>query len=148
MIEIQNLNPDFKRINKKFLLGVAETVLRKERVSKKVDVSIVIVNEGEIHKLNKQYRKKNRPTDVLSFGSVKDFLSVESFILPEIVICPEEVQKNADEYGVSFKNELVKVLIHGILHLLGFDHEENEEQAKKMFLKQDKYLAMFFKDKK
>ncbi|MCK9578027.1 rRNA maturation RNase YbeY [bacterium] len=147
MIEIQNLNPDFRRINKKFLIEIVEAILRKEKVSKKVDISIVIVSEKEIHKLNKQYRKKDKSTDVLSFGSVRDFLSVESFVLPEIVICPEEVQKNAEEYKVSFKNELVKVLIHGILHLLDFDHEKCEEDAKKMFLKQDKYLAMFLKIK-
>jgi probable rRNA maturation factor len=148
MIEIQNLDSNFKRMDKKFLISVADAVLSKEKVSKKVDISVVIVDEKEIHRLNKQYRKKDKPTDVLSFGSIKDFLSIESFVLPEIVICPEEVKKNAEELNVTFKNELVKVLIHGILHLLDFDHEKNEEDAKEMFLKQDKYLAMFFKDKK
>ncbi|MFA5080011.1 MAG: rRNA maturation RNase YbeY [Candidatus Paceibacterota bacterium] len=148
MIEIQNLNSSFKRIDRKFLIDVANVVLAKEKTSKKVDISVVIVNEEDIQKMNRQYRKKDRVTDVLSFGSIKDFLSVESFVLPEIVICPDEVKRNAVSADVSFKNELVKVLIHGILHLLDYDHEKNEEDAKKMFLKQDKYLAMFFKDKK
>lgn len=147
MIEIQN-NSDFKRINKSFLIEVAEVVLKKEKVSKKAEISIAIINSKEMHNLNLQYRKKDKPTDVLSFGSIKDFLTVESFTLPEIIICPDEVKKNAEEYKVSFKNELVKVMIHGILHLLDYDHEKNEQDAKEMFLKQDKYLAMFFKDKK
>ncbi|MDD5639444.1 MAG: rRNA maturation RNase YbeY [Candidatus Pacebacteria bacterium] len=148
MIEIQNLNLNFKRIDRKFLIDIANTILAKEKVSKKVDISVVIVNEKDIQKMNRQYRKKNKVTDVLSFGSIKDFSSIESFVLPEIVICPDEVKRNADAVNVSFKNELVRVLIHGILHLLDYDHEKDEKDAKKMFLKQDKYLAMFFKDKK
>ncbi|MCK9393745.1 MAG: rRNA maturation RNase YbeY [Candidatus Paceibacterota bacterium] len=148
MIEIQSLNVNFKRIDKKSLVDIANIVLAKEKVGKKVDISIVIVNEEDIRKINLQYRKFNKATDVLSFGSIKDFLSVECFVLPEIVICTEEVEKNAKEANVSFKNELVRVLIHGILHLLDYDHENDEEDAKKMFLKQEEYLAMFFKDKK
>jgi len=148
MIEIQNFNPDFKRISKKFLVEVAGYVLAKEKAGKKTDISVVITDSEEIRRLNLLYRKKDKPTDILSFGSIKDFSSIESFDLPEIIICPEEVRKNAEEYGVSFKNELVRVLIHGVLHLLGYDHEKNKEDAEKMFAKQEKYHLEFLKIKK
>ncbi|MDD4409501.1 MAG: rRNA maturation RNase YbeY [Candidatus Pacebacteria bacterium] len=145
MIEIQNLNPNFKRIDKKLLIEVAGFVLKKEKVRKGVEISIVIISPEEIQKLNKNYRKKNKATDVLSFGSIDNFYSKEDFMLPEIIICPEEVKKNSEEYGISFKKELVKVVIHGILHLLDFDHEKGEEEEKAMFDRQDKYLSIFFK---
>ena len=82
----------------------------------------------EIKKLNYQYRKKNKATDVISFGED----------INEIVICPEEVKKN----GSDFNKELKEVVIHGVLHLLGYDHEQSEEEATKMFNKQNKYLKI------
>lgn len=145
MIEIQNLNPKFKRINKKFLIEIAELVLKKEKVKKSLELSIAIVDRESMKKLNNQYRKKNQSTDVLSFGSIEDFYSEKEFAFPEIIICPEEVESNAEESGIAFKKELAKVLIHGILHLQGFDHEKGIEEEKKMFEKQDKYLSLFFK---
>jgi probable rRNA maturation factor len=84
----------------------------------------------EIKRLNQRYRKKNKPTDVLSFGVIGEEIA-------EIVICPEEVEKN----GEDFKKELTRVLIHGILHLFGYDHEKKKSEAEKMFLKQDEYLS-------
>lgn len=145
MIEIQNLNPKFKRINKKFLIEVAELVLKKEKVKKSLELSIAIVDRESMKKLNNQYRKKNQSTDVLSFGSIEGFYSEKEFSFPEIIICLEEVESNAEESGIAFKKELAKVLIHGILHLQGFDHEKGIEKEKRMFEKQDKYLSLFFK---
>jgi probable rRNA maturation factor len=147
MIEIQNLSPKFKRIDKKLLIEVAEFVLKKEKTRKDVEISVALIGSEEIHKLNKMYRKKDRPTDVLSFGSIEGFYSKDDFILPEIIICPEEVAKGAEEDKIPFKKELIKVLIHGMLHLLGFDHEKDEEQKRQMFSKQDEYLYIFLNKK-
>ncbi|MDD5696764.1 MAG: rRNA maturation RNase YbeY [Candidatus Pacebacteria bacterium] len=132
MVEIVDLADDFKRIDKKFLKSAALKVLKKEKIKK--SIGIALVNRKEIQSLNKQYRKKNNPTDVLSFGSIND-------ALPQIVICPKEVEKNAKKDKVSFKEELARVLIHGILHLSGFDHQTKKEQIK-MFQKQEKYLSL------
>lgn len=147
MIEIQNLNHNFKRIDKKALIEAAELVFKKERIKKNVEISVVMVTPEEIRGYNKKYRKKDKPTDVLSFGSIEGYLSEEDFVLPEIIICPEEVKKDSEEDGVTFKYEMVKVLIHGMLHLLGFDHEDDETSAEQMFDKQEKYLSLIFNKK-
>ena len=61
--------------------------------------------------------------------------------LGEILICPQEVKKNAKKYGLTFKKELARVLIHGILHLFGYEHEENERSAEKMRKKEEIYFS-------
>jgi probable rRNA maturation factor len=134
MVEINNTSLKYRNIDKNFLKKVAEKILKKEHPGKIAELSVALVNPEEIRVLNKKYRKKDRPTDVLSFGDLKEEM-------PEIVICPEEVKKNAGESGESFKKELSRVLIHGILHLAGYDHEKAEKEAKKMFAKQEEYLS-------
>jgi probable rRNA maturation factor len=130
MIEINNLSEKYRKIDTVFLKKVAAKVLKGEKNKKKIELSIAIVNPQEIKKLNKEYRKKNKPTDVLSFGEIGGDIS-------EIVICPEEVEKN----GKDFKKELTLVLIHGILHLFSYDHEKTKKEAEKMFQKQEEYFS-------
>jgi len=127
MIEINNLT-NFP-VDKKFLTGVAKKVLKGE--NREIEnISIAFVSSDEIKKLNQKYRKKNKPTDVLSFGKSLDFESDTA----EIVICPEIVKENGDE--------LAKMLIHGILHILGYDHEKTTKEAEEMERKQEKYLSI------
>ena len=145
MIEIQNLDQKFKGIKKKPLIRIAEFVLQEEGAGDDIEISVVFIESDEMRRINKQYRHKDKPTDVLSFGEIRYFYDPDKFILPEILICPEEVSKNAQEYGVSFEEELAKVLIHGILHLLGFDHERGDKEEEEMLNKQEKYLSIFFK---
>ena len=130
MVEINNLSEKYRKIDKGFLKRVVEKVLRGEKFKGKEEISIAIVDSKEIQKLNKQYRKKNCPTDVLSFGKMGEDVS-------EIVICPEEVEKN----GKELKKELAEVVIHGVLHLLGHDHEKKKSDAEIMFKKQKEYLS-------
>jgi len=129
MIEINNLttNP----VAKEFLKKIAKKVLKGENKSE-AEISIALVGEGRIMELNKKYRGKNRVTDVLAFG--------DNDGLGEIVICLREVKKNAKKYDTTFEKELSKVLIHGILHLLGYNHEKSEVQAKKLEEKENYYL--------
>ena len=134
MIEINNLTKF--SLNKTFFIGVAKKVLKGENRLKE-NVSIAFVSPAEIHELNRQYRKKDKPTDVLSFEKVSDFKEEFS----EVIICPSVVRENAKESKLSFKKELAKVLIHGILHNFGYDHEVSEAEAEKMFAKQDYYLS-------
>lgn len=128
MIEINNLT--ISAVDKKFLKRVAKIVLKGKDIEE-VGLSIVLTGEKRIRKLNKKYRGKNKITDVLSFGEG----------LNEIVICLSEVKKNAKKYNIAFKKELARVLIHGILHLLGYEHEKGEKEAKKMEKKQEYYLS-------
>ena len=112
MIEINNLTTI--AVDKKFLEGVAKKVLKEEN-RKEDDLSIALVGERRIRKLNKKYRGKNKVTNVLAFGDG----------LNEIIICPAVVKT---------KKELARVLIHGILHILGHDHS-------KLMRKKEEYYA-------
>ncbi len=100
-------------------------------------VNIVFVDEKRISEYNATYRGVEGPTDVLSFeNDLPDFLG-------EVYVCPTYVQKNASYFGVPFEEELIRVCIHGILHLLGYNHENNEEMARKMFERQEHYVSTF-----
>ena len=107
-----------------------------EEEKAKEDLSIALVGQGKIRALNKKYKGKNRATDVLAFPGDG---------LGEIVICLREVKKNAKRLGFTFEKELVRVLIHGILHLSGCDHEKSEKGAKKMADKENYYLKLIFR---
>lgn len=150
MIEINNLT--FFAVDKKFFTGVAKIVLKGENKEKK-NLSIVFVSLLEIKKLNKKYRNKNHPTDVLSFGQVLSFNpsaggQIFKKDLGEIIVCPEVVKRNVKKYGVlttgGFKKELTKVMIHGILHLAGYDHERAKKEAIIMEKKEEQYLRRLF----
>ncbi|MDI6602818.1 MAG: rRNA maturation RNase YbeY [Patescibacteria group bacterium] len=135
MIEINNLttNP----VDEEFFKKVAEKVLEEENKGG-AELSIALVGQGRIKALNKKYLGKNRVTDVLAFAG-------DGYGLGEIVICLRVVKKNARRVGVTFEKELARVLIHGILHLLGYDHEKPEKEAKKMAEKENYYLNLIFK---
>jgi probable rRNA maturation factor len=138
MIEINNLNSgySFDGVDKKKFSTVAKKVLSGEN-RKTETLSLAFVDKKEIRKLNKKFRKKNKATDVLSFElKEKEYLG-------EIVICPEVVEENAKKYGVPAKKEIIKVFIHGILHLCGHDHEKSKKEAEIMEEKEKKYLDNF-----
>ena len=146
MIEINNLttNP----IDEEFLKKITKKVLEGEG-KKDIGLSLALVGSGRIRKLNKKYLGKNRVTDVLAFPESKVLL--EKFKAGslqkiqgtgEIVICLREVKKNAKRFKTNFEKELARVLIHGILHLLGYNHEISEEKAKEMEEKQKHYLSL------
>jgi probable rRNA maturation factor len=129
MIDIVNLDKDFE-IDKKLLASVARKVLKGEKIKKNIEVAFI--KDKEIKSLNKKYRNIDKATDVLSFGTIND-------PLPQIVICLKAVNANAKKDKISFNEELSKVLIHGILHLIGMDHVK-KKGAEEMFKKQNKYI--------
>jgi probable rRNA maturation factor len=143
MLAINNLTDNREKIDENFLKKVAKKILVGEKISVKTNLSIAIVSEGEIKKLNKRYRGINRSTDVLSFGKFEIKREEDDFSEPEVIICPEEVRKNSKLSKEPFEKELARVLIHALLHLNGFEHEEGGEKEKKMFERQEKYLASF-----
>ena len=138
MIEINNLT-NFA-VDKAFFLGVAKKVLKGENRGTE-NLSIAFVVPEEIQKLNKRYRKKDTPTDVLSFEKVSEFKDEAS----EVIICPHVVRGNTHFSRLPLKKELAKVLIHGILHTLGYDHERSKADEEKMFEKEEKYFLKIFK---
>ena len=97
------------------------------------EVSITLTNNEYIHKLNLEYRKIDRPTDVLSFAlNESEEPDVEGGpdvnVLGDIIISVERANEQAEEYGHSLKREMAFLTVHGMLHLLGYDHMEEEER--------------------
>ena len=88
---------------------------------------LVFVDAKEMQKLNFAYRKKNKPTDVLSFDPI------EEQDLGELILCPAVLRKQAKDHQLSYEVELGYMVLHGVLHLLGYDHEKSPREAKKMF---------------
>ena len=117
----------------------AEYVLKCEDVS--ASVNITVVSEDEIQRINREFRDVDKVTDVLSFpawdGSEYDL--TDGF-LGDIAICLQRAKEQADEYGHSLKRELAFLTVHGMLHIIGYDHIEPEDE-KVMFARQDEILS-------
>lgn len=144
MLEL--VNSTKTRIPKKYLeslWGLLQIELQKRNlIPQNFDKTLVLVfiNLKEAKKLNRIHRKKNYATDVLSFES----LDPDS--VGELVLCPEVLIRQASEHGQSYRDELAYMVIHGVLHLLGMDHETSKKEEKKMFGIQDKIFEKFLKN--
>ncbi|MEA3452945.1 MAG: rRNA maturation RNase YbeY [Patescibacteria group bacterium] len=136
MIEVNNLTNN--SINEELLKSLGRHVLIQEGVEE-AEVSVAIVKEQEIQKLNRIYRKKDKPTDVLSFGedSKISFSNSGAKLLGEIIISPSQIAEGG-------QINLQQVFIHGLLHLLGYDHHSKKD-LNIMQKKQKEYLTSFFK---
>jgi probable rRNA maturation factor len=117
-----------------------EKTLRACKQSMQGSVSCAFVTDGAIQKLNKTYRKKNRPTDVLSFGQPELPQKGVPRHWGDIFISPTYVKHEAARRAIAPQEELLRVLIHGMLHLLGFDHATEEDETE-MFSLQENILA-------
>ena len=103
--------------------------------------NIIIVDEEKIHYLNKNYRNKDSVTDVISFALEDEdsFIKTDVRILGDIYICLKRAKEQSIEYGHSFLREISFLSVHGLLHLLGYDHMEEDEE-KIMFKLQEMIL--------
>lgn len=126
-IDITNLTK--VKIDKKYFQKIGEIVLRKLKQSKGVKVSLVFVNDAEMRKLNKKYRGMDKTTDVLSFN-YQDGKSASSF--GEIVISISQAKKQATKRSYPLKCELSELFVHGILHLVGYEDEEDKDYERTM----------------
>lgn len=118
-------------------------VIKKEKLENCL-FNIIIVDNSYIHQLNKEYRGIDRPTDVISFAleDYKDDITLDFRMLGDIYISLDKAKEQALEYGHSFLREICFLTIHGLLHLLGYDHMEKEDEVI-MFNKQDEILDEF-----
>lgn len=144
MLRLQCNNGEEKRIDKKIFEKILHLVSKQEKFSNDREISLAIVNDEEIRRLNKLYRGKDKPTDVLSFSFENKGWSEteEKNILGEVIISFETVKKNAKENKTTIDKELAKVFCHGVYHLFGYDHEK-EEEAIKMEKKEELILKKF-----
>ena len=141
------------RTEEAFSLELSQTIekiiavaLAYEGFQKPCEVSVSIVDNEEIHQINKQFRDIDRATDVLSFplltfeeGEMPDLNEKDEVLLGDIIISLERAREQAEEYGHSLKREIAFLTAHSMLHLLGYDHMEEEEE-KEMFEKQREIL--------
>lgn len=124
------------QITKKFVKDITETILEILNIEG-IEISITLTDNQTIKELNKQWRNKDKPTDVLSFP-MEDSIGYKYRLLGDVVISLPFAKKQAEEIGFSYKEEILRLLIHGILHLLGYDHERSKEDEKIMFELQEK----------
>jgi probable rRNA maturation factor len=127
------------------LVDLAAFALKELLVDKRAELEISLVDEAEMTRLHEEWMDEAGPTDVLSFPmdelrpnelSENDEVPV---VLGDVVICPDVARKQGDTAGHGMEQELKILLVHGILHLLGFDHLEPEEEAE-MFALQGKIV--------
>ncbi len=121
----------------------------QEKVTEGSEVSVTFVNNERIHEINKEYRQKDAPTDVISFameemgeGEIEIIGEDVPAVLGDIIISIDRTKEQAEEYGHSYERELGFLAIHGFLHLLGYDHM-NEEDEKVMFSRQKELLEQY-----
>lgn len=146
----------------KIINNVVEKAADYEKCPYEIEVNVVLTDNSVIHKVNKEYRQVDSPTDVLSFPMIEysspaDFYSLEEdmeeyaedyfnpdtgeLILGDIMISVEKVMEQADKYGHSQERELAFLTAHSMMHLFGYDHME-EEEAKIMEAKQSEVLEL------
>lgn len=130
-------------IDIEFLTDLAHKTLEYMKVDNAI-MNIIVVSLGKIHSINKEYRGIDRPTDVISFALEDDetFIKTDYRVLGDIYICLDKVVEQAHEYGHSFKREISFLTVHGILHLLGYDHMNKEDESV-MFNLQEAILNEF-----
>lgn len=132
-------------ITKSFIKDITNKILNELNLDK-VEIGITLTDNKTIQELNKQWRNKDKPTDVLSFPIDEKPPAYRYRILGDIVISLPFAKKQAEEIGFTYKEEVLRLLTHGILHLLGYDHETSEEDAKIMFNLQDKIFEKVAKE--
>lgn len=143
--------------------GLARSALVAEGITVDAEVSLLFVDEVAIAALNERFLGRSGPTDVLSFpiedevdrsgrfpdeggrgpGTVEPEAS-DLLLLGDVVICPAVAARNAPEHGVSLDDELALLVVHGILHLLGMDHEDDGE-AERMERREQQILARYYR---
>lgn len=152
-VYIENLQDkvDIKDEIIKLMNESIEIIMENENFADAYNIDVMIVDNEEIREINSEYRDIDKPTDVLSFpivdmydGEIKSSLGdidkdEGAIILGDIIISIEKAMEQALEYGHSLEREMIFLLTHGVYHLLGYDHD-NEEREKKMLEKQNTVL--------
>lgn len=123
-------------INKICIFFLDHRVRNKKLLKIKKELTVVFLSTSEMKNINKIFRKKNKATDILSFKSGDDSS------LGELLLCLDVLKKQAREQGHSLDHEISYMLIHGILHLLGYDHELSNREEQLMFALQDRCFSV------
>ena len=122
-----------KKVTEDWIKQIICTILETEHISYQGDITVVLVSDEYITRLNKKFLNRDRPTDVLAFPLNEDDL------WGEVYISLDRAQEQSRYYQVNFRQELARLVIHGILHLLGYD-DQNEKARVSMQSKEEFYL--------
>ena len=136
--KIKNTDLFFKKICKAF-------PKKYQFLSKKISFSLLLSNNKNIKKLNKVFRKKNKSTDILSFPTDKKNNISKNYYLGDIIISYNYLDKPKLQDPKLFKEKVIKLFIHGLLHLLDFDHKKNKDYYK--MLKEENFIYKHVKSK-
>jgi probable rRNA maturation factor len=118
---------------------LVETTLEREKIRNAM-MSVAFVGTAAIARLNMKYLRHAGPTDVISFGMGRDAPGMPA--IGDIYICPEVARRNARRLGVSEREELSRLVVHGTLHVAGHDHPEDESRTRsRMWKRQERILA-------
>ncbi|TAK00638.1 MAG: rRNA maturation RNase YbeY [Candidatus Manganitrophaceae bacterium] len=130
-ISVQNRQRTYP-VNRKSILNWARKILSMQKVDQ-AEMGIIFVNDRRIRIYNREYRKKDKPTDVLSFPMREGVGgALHPHFLGDVMISLERSAEEALEYGRSRREQLLILLIHGTLHLLGYDHERSPAEERRM----------------
>jgi|LGVF01.1.fsa_nt_gb probable rRNA maturation factor len=139
LISNEQKNLELSESAEKYIKNAIETVLEIEKITNEGEISVTIVDNDRIRILNKDYRKIDSETDVLSFPQYDDLISIFSdmdyLVMGDIVLSADKVIEQAEEFGHSIEREFTYLVIHSMYHLLGFDHL-TEEDKKSMRIKE------------
>ena len=127
-------------VDEAMLSSLARHVLDAEDVDEEAELSLLFVSAGHIRRLNARYAEHDYPTDVLAFPMMED--DETSILLGDVVVCPEVARDNATKYGHPLAKELATLVVHGTLHLLGYDHQSTFDGTK-MEQRQNELLGSF-----
>ncbi|AHZ84042.1 rRNA maturation RNase YbeY [Bdellovibrio bacteriovorus] len=145
-MEVLIVNESKHAAPRKFIqtwMQLVVTELKRKKVLKaeqaRRELTLVFLDKKPAQKINMEFRGKNYATDVLSFDSM------DPGSLGELVLCPEVLKRQSKEHGLTYQQELGYMLLHGVLHLLGYDHETSEAEALEMFGIQDAAFEVLLK---
>ena len=125
-------------VDEEWVKRITQQVLEAERIASPYEMSLVFTDSETVQRLNRDYRGVDEPTDVLAFYMLSQKEADSSFVLPpdgitrlgEVIISYPQAAEQAKEQGHSVDEELALLIIHGILHLMGYDHEQPEEERR------------------
>lgn len=146
---VQVISKSKINLNVRKLTSVLNEVVKKVGFENKI-ISLSLVNDSEIQKINKVYRKKDMATDVISYKVDEDDFIVggKEPVFGEIVISYETAREQAKELQTSFLDRVIVLFIHGLVHVLGYDHEKSVAEAKKMVNQEERLIRFVKKIKK
>ncbi|MBN2018158.1 MAG: rRNA maturation RNase YbeY [Candidatus Cloacimonetes bacterium] len=135
----QIINETDAEIDQRRIQKLITHILHREGLSQDTILNIVFTDNKTIHELNRRFLDRNRATDVLSFNVHTEYLPSDLHILGDVYVSAEKAQEQASQFGVTLQNELERLVTHGMLHLIGYEHD-NPDKLKLMEILTETYI--------